>query len=258
MSRPDFFDIEYEINAWMHKENHVDRELAERQWLQIKQIYNAIGVAVEELTPVGGLPDLVFTANAGLVIDGKVMLARFLNPERQGETPVNEAWFKANGFANVQLPQNVFEGEGDCLYAQETLFAGHGFRSDVKSHAELKDFFGKPVVSLKLVDPHFYHLDTCFCPLDDETVMFLPAAFDEASVKAIRSHFKTVIEPTAHDAAAFGLNAVSYNRKVVISNEAEDLIETLKQHDFTPIATPITEFHKSGGGVKCVTLELRN
>jgi len=257
MCRPDFFDIEYEINPWMHKENHVDRELAERQWLQIHDIYIALGIAVERIDPVGGLPDMVFTANGGLVIDSKVMLPRFLNQERRGETPEFERWFKLNGYTEIQMPEHNFEGEGDCLFAGDTLFAGHGFRSDLKAHAELKAFFAKPVISLKLINPHFYHLDTCFCPLDDDTVMFFPGAFDDDSQKAIRSHFKTVIEASPRDAERFGLNAVSYNNNVVLSNEAEDLHQQLKDHGFNPIATPITEFHKSGGGVKCLTLELR-
>lgn len=258
MCRPDFFDIEYEINPWMKKSNQVNQELAEKQWLQIHDIYNTLGIDVERIAPVDGLPDMVFTANGGMVIDGRVALPRFLNPERQGETTKFDDWFRANGFEETILPKNNFEGEGDCLFAQDTLFAGHGFRSDIKSHPELADFFGKEVVSLHLVNPSFYHLDTCFCPLNDEVVMYFPGAFDQDSQAVISKRFKTVIEASPRDAAAFGLNAVPIGKNVVLSNQATGLHQQLKEHGLNPITTPITEFHKSGGGVKCLTLELRS
>jgi N-dimethylarginine dimethylaminohydrolase len=257
MCPTDYFDIEYEINPWMKTQNQVDTALAKLQWQQIYDIYYRLGHQVELVDPVKGLPDMIFTANGGLVIDGKVMLPRFRHPQRQPETAHFKAWFEANGYTKVAMPQHDFEGEGDCLLAGRTLFAGHGFRSDQASHAELADFFSLKVVSLKLVDPYFYHLDTCFHPLSADVVMFLPAAFDAPSQAAIRNHFKTVIEADARDGAAYGLNAYSDGRNVVLSNRATGLIEQLKHNGFNPIAAPITEFQKSGGGVKCITLELR-
>lgn len=258
MCRPDFFDIEYEINPWMKTTVRVDHDLAEQQWMGIHDIYNTLGVDVERIPPAKEVPDLVFTANAGLVIDGRVVLARFYNVERRPETEFNRAWFEANGYTDIMLPKNNFEGEGDCLFAQDTMFAGHGFRSDIKSHPELQDFFNKDLISLHLINPSFYHLDTCFCPLNDETVMYFPGAFDEDSQAIINKRFKTVIEASPRDAAAFGLNAVPIGKNIVLSNQATGLHQQLKDHGFNPITTPITEFHKSGGGVKCLTLELRS
>jgi N-dimethylarginine dimethylaminohydrolase len=262
MCPPDYFAINYEINAWMHTSNRVDHDLALHQWDNINGIYQKLGFKVELILPEPDVPDLIFTANAGLVVNGRVMLSNFRHPERQPETTYNQTWFKNAskrlGFSEIQISRSHFEGEGDCFLVGNTLLAGYGFRSSLESHAELKSFFGLNVLSLRLVDPYFYHLDTCFCPLDDQTVMFLPSAFDTDSQVQIRRFFKTVIEAPPRDAAAFGLNAVSDGHNVVLSNRAPSLVSLLEQHGFNPITTPITEFHKSGGGVKCVTLDLGN
>ncbi|MBW3538357.1 amidinotransferase [Candidatus Parcubacteria bacterium] len=256
-----YFDIEYEINPWMHTDNRVDQALALHQWRQIHDTYERIGHIVETLDPVKGLPDLIFTANAALVIDGKVMLSRFRYPERQGETRYNQAWFESNakrlGITEIRLAEHNFEGEGDALFTGDTIIAGYGFRSEQPAHRELADFFNIKVISVKLVDPYFYHLDTCFSPLSPEAAMFLPNAFDAEGVAAIKKHFKTLIETTPREAAAYGLNAVSDGHNVVMSNMAPTLAKQLKDHGFNPITTPITEFHKSGGAVRCVTLEIR-
>lgn len=262
MCPPTYFDIDYEINPWMHTDNRVDHDLAQKQWEQIKDIYLRLGNTVEVLEPVKGLPDLIFTANAALVIGGKAMLARFRYPQRQGETKYNQAWLEANadriGITDIRLSRHNFEGEGDALFTGDTIIAGYGPRSDQAAHQELAEFFNLKVISVKLVDPYFYHLDTCFSPLSQGVAMYLPAAFDADGVAALKGHFKTLITATPREAAAYGLNAVSDGHNVVMSNMAPTLARQLKEHGFNPITTPITEFHKSGGAVRCVTLELRS
>jgi N-dimethylarginine dimethylaminohydrolase len=256
MCPPTYFDIEYEINAWMNQNDQVDQAKALHQWETIKSIYERLGHTVELIDPVKGLPDMIFTANGGQVIDGKVMVAKFKYAQRQPETAIFKDWFEKNGYKPV-VPENDWEGEGDCLPANGLLFAGYGFRSDKAAAAELDHFFKKTVVSLKLIDPRFYHLDTCFCPLDARTIMYFPGAFDEKSLQKIRSSGLMLIEAAEEDADGFGLNAVSDGTNVVLSDHAKGLIGDLRRRGYNPIPVDVSEFKKSGGGVKCVTLELR-
>ncbi|HSX41073.1 MAG TPA: arginine deiminase family protein [Candidatus Saccharimonadales bacterium] len=258
MCPPTYFEVSYEINDWMHVNNPVDVDLAKRQWQAVHDTYEQLSYDIHLMEPIKGLPDLVFTANGGLVIDGKVMLPRFKYPERQPETAHDEHWFATNGFSDILMPEHDFEGEGDCLLGNDIIFSGYGFRSDPGIRTELQDFFDKQVVSLKMIDPRFYHLDTCFCPLDDKTVMYYPAAFDASSRQAIEMHFPRRIEANEGDAAGFGLNAVSDGENVVVSAAAKGIHEQLQSKGFKPIGLDMTEFRKSGGAVKCCTLELRN
>lgn len=257
MCAPTFFGIEYSINPWMDEENQVNHELAHQQWDKLVEIYNQLGFKVELVDPVKHLPDMVFTANGGLVIDGRVMLARFRYPERQGESVHFKNWFNHHGFQRIYVPRHDFEGEGDCLYSGETVFAGSGFRTSVYAHPEVEKVFGKKVVRLKLVDSRFYHLDTCFAPLDDKTIMFYPGAFDQASQELIKENCEDFIEADEESAEAFGLNAVSNGKQVVLGAGAKGLIKTLEKKGFEPIPVDLSEFKKSGGGAKCLTLELR-
>jgi N-dimethylarginine dimethylaminohydrolase len=256
MCVPTHFDVSYEINTWMHVDDPVDGALAAAQWRGLRDTYVSLGYRLESIEPVAGLPDMVFTANGGLAVEGKVMLPRFKHRERQPETERFAAWFRAHGYETC-LPEHEFEGEGDCLYAAGTLFAAYGFRSSADAHRELGRFFGKPVVSLRLVDPRFYHLDTALCPLTDDTAMYYPAAFDAAGRSALRRAFPCLIEATEADATAFGCNAVSDGERVVLSDGAVELMAELRDRGFDPIGARMTEFRKSGGAVKCCSLELR-
>ena len=257
MCSPEHFDVVYEINHWMDVGDAVDVPLARAQWQRLHDVYADLGFGIELIDGRAGLPDMVFTANGALVIDGRVALPRFRHPERQGETEHFAAWFEARGY-DTFLPDHDFEGEGDCLYAGGVLFAGSGYRTDPRSHRELAEYFERPVVSLHQVDPRFYHLDVAMCPLTDDTLMYYPGAFDEQSRRALLERFSTVIEASESDAAGFGLNAISDGLNVVLSADAIGLIDSLREHGFNPIGMDMSEFRKSGGAVKCCTLELRD
>lgn len=257
MCPPTYFDIAYEINAWMSQDNQVDQVKAGQQWQNVQNIYRSLGHEIMIIEPVKDLPDMIFTANAGQVIDGKALVAKFKYPERQGETAYFERWFKDNGYQPVKVTDAVWEGEGDCLVSGDTIFAGYGFRSDAAAQSELAAFFDRKVIGLKLVDPRFYHLDTCFCPLDDETIMYFPAAFDADSQQKIKASGRKLIEVAESDAEGFGINAVSDGHNVVLSSHVKQLLIDLKNAGFNPIPADVSEFKKSGGGVKCITLELR-
>lgn len=258
MCRPDHFGVEYEINPWMHVDNQVDRSAALQQWDALRSAYTALGQDVVLADPVAGLPDMVFTANAGVVWNGRAVLSHFRHRERQGEEPLWRAAFESLGFEVVTPPSYMpFEGAGDALFVGSTLFCGTGFRTDRSAHRFVGQALGVEVVSLELVDARFYHLDTCFCPLNERTVLFAPQAFSPSSARTIRSLVPHVIEVPPDVAAGFACNAIAVGNRVISSTAAERLEDRLHDEGFdSVIALPMTEFMKSGGGVRCLSLPL--
>ena len=257
MCPPDFFGIEYEINPWMDRRVGSDSALAAEQWRGLHRRLNDLGAVVELLDPVQGLPDLVFTANAGLVYGDLFLSSRFRHSVRQGETPHFNAWFAARGFEVVTLPEGLyFEGAGDALFCGETLFAGYRHRSDSRCHQKVGELLGVHVLPMELVDPRFYHLDTCFCPLDPQTALYYPGAFDEYGRKVITSNVPRLIEAPPEEAASFCCNAVVVGRDVVLNIGAPKVERALREAGFTPHAIPLGEFLKSGGSAKCLTIRV--
>ena len=251
MCPPEHFEVSYAINPWMRPDLPTDASRAMRQWEELREVYLGLGHRVDLIEPAPGLPDMVFAANGATVIDGTAFGARFRFPQRAAEAGAYLAWLRHHGFTCAITPEHVNEGEGDIL------FAGYGFRSDQAAAAELAAAFGRPVTSLRLVDPRFYHLDTAMCVLDADTVMYYPAAFDDAGRATIADHFAEVIEAKDEDAEVLGLNAVSDGRHVVLPAQATGLAAQLRQHGFTPVGVNLSELLKGGGGPKCCTLELR-
>ena len=176
MCRPTYFAVEYAINPWMDPSAPVDTALAIRQWETLRRTYLDLGHTVDEIEPVPGLPDMVFAANGATVVDGEVLAVQFRDPQRADEAPAYRSWFERAGYP-VHEAKHVNEGEGDILLAGGLLLAGTGFRTTHAAHAQLQEVFGRPVVTLQLVDPRFYHLDTALCVLDERTVAYLPEAF---------------------------------------------------------------------------------
>jgi len=257
MCPPKYFAVTYAINPWMRPEFPVDAGLALRQWNALRVTYASLGHSVSTIEPVAGLPDMVFAANGATVIDGTVLGVRFRHPERAGEAAAYQSWFRSQGYAEVHEPAFVNEGEGDILVAGDTVLAGYGFRSDEAAAGELSAVFGRRVVSLRLVDPRFYHLDTALCVLDASTAMYYPAAFDDAGRASLASLFDELIEAKDEDAEALGLNAVSDGRHVVLARQATELARSLAARGFEPVPVDMSELLKAGGGAKCCTLELR-
>jgi N-dimethylarginine dimethylaminohydrolase len=257
MCRPTYFDVVYAINPWMHPDSPTDTDLAVTQWENLRAIYLDLGHQVELVEPSQELPDMVFAANGGLVIDGRAMGPKFRNQQRAGEEARYLKWFQENADEAV-APTHVNEGEGDFLVVGGQILGGTGFRSDPASFAEVQEFFGLPVVQLELVDPRFYHLDTALTVLNRETVAYLPAAFSPGSRKVLESMFPNAIVASEEDAEWLGLNAVSDGYNVVLPEQAAGLIDTLRERGFNPVPINLSELLKSGGGPKCCTLELRD
>jgi N-dimethylarginine dimethylaminohydrolase len=257
MCPPDYFGIEYEINPWMNVQVGSEPERARRQWTQLRSTLLELGVNVEEIEPVRGLPDLVFTANAGIVYDNIFIISRFRFGVRQGEAPYFERWARGRGFEVLSLPPGYnFEGAGDALFCGETLFAGYRFRSDVRSHQWIGEQLGLEVLPLELIDPRFYHLDTCFCPLAQDLAMYYPGAFDDYGRSVLRSRIPHLIEVAPEEAVSFSCNAVVVGRTVILNEGAPKLAGALEERGFAVRPLSFTEFIKSGGSAKCLTLRI--
>lgn len=257
MCRPEFFGVEYEINPWMHVAVSVDHALAEAQWERLHSTYAELGLPTELAEPVAGQPDMVFTANAAVVWNRTAVLSNFRHDERHGEEEHWNGELARRGFTVHRLPHDIaFEGAGDALFVGDRLFLGHGFRTDLEAHAPVGSILGVEIVSLQLADPRFYHLDTCFCPLNDHTVLYAPDAFAPESAARIRELVAHVIEVPADVAAGFACNAMPVGDTVISSLAASQLESPLTQAGFTTLGLPMSEFMKAGGGVRCLSLPL--
>jgi N-dimethylarginine dimethylaminohydrolase len=257
MCPPDHFRVQYSINPWMASGEPVDTARAALQWQLLRDTYRSLGHTVQLIDPRPGLPDMVFAANGATVIAGIVLGARFRHPERAAEGPAYLDWFRGHGFPVVHEPPRINEGEGDIVHTGRVILAGHGFRTDPDMRHDLEQLFGLPVISLRLVDPRFYHLDTALCVLNADTAAYYPAAFDAAGRGALAACFTELIEATDEDAAVLGLNAVSDGHHVILPAQAMALAAQLAARGFEPVPVDMSEFRKAGGGPKCCTLELR-
>jgi N-dimethylarginine dimethylaminohydrolase len=263
MCAPTFYDVDYVINPWMAGNVHASsRERAIEQW---NSLYLAITriADVQLVEPQHGSPDMVFTANAGLERDGVVMLSSFFHPERQSEEDHFRRWFEAAGYRVLGLPRETsFEGEGDALFSADglRLWVGYGPRTLRTSHARLGPLWTIEVVSLHLIDSRFYHLDTCFAPLEGGFVLYYPAAFDAASLAKIEAYYPAEkrIVVSEDDAIHFACNAVNVGTTVILNHASAKLVQELQANGFHTIQLDLSEFLKAGGAAKCLVMKLSN
>lgn len=261
MCAPDHFEVAYVINPWM--EGNISRgnnDVATRQWNALARLISK-SAKVERVSAAPGVPDMVFTANAGLVLENKFVLSRFRHAERQAEEPHFARWFAKHGFDMLTLPQDMpFEGAGDALLdrREPLLWLGYGHRSEKVCMPLLSDWLDIDIEPLKLVNPRFYHLDTCFCPLEGGYLMYYPAAFDVASQACIAARVpaKYRIAVNDDDASDFACNAVNCGRSIFLNRASDELVGKLHSRGFVVQQTPLTEFMKAGGSAKCLTLKL--
>lgn len=271
MTEPSGFEVSYQINPWMRPaawraDPAALRTRAHAAFVALKDALLAAGARVETLPGVRGLPDLVFPANAAVVLDGRVLLARFQHPERQGEEPVFRAAFERllrRGLVRevVELPAGVVqEGAGDCIWdAGRGLFwAGFGQRSTETAVPVIGEAFGQPVTPLELASPAFYHLDTCFCPLSGGEVLYYPPAFTPTTLATIRERVppELRIEASAEEAAAFCVNAVNLERTVIMARAPDRLRGLLSERGYRLVEVDLAPFILSGGAAYCMTLRL--
>ena len=262
MCAPRFFDVQYVINPWMEGNIHsASYAVALAQWKHLHEVLSGLA-DVLLVEPEPALPDMVFTANAALIRDGIALLSRFRCPERQGEEKHFRSWLEVEGFAMHEMPPGIaFEGEGDALWTPDggRLWAGHGWRTSIESHTRLRELWpDREVISLRLVDPRFYHLDTCFAPLANSDLLYYPPAFDEASRAAIEEFYPAErrVAVSEADAMRFACNAVNLGQTIVLNEISPALCEALQARGYTVVQVPLGEFLKAGGAAKCLCLRL--
>ena len=257
MCPPTHFDVSYAINPWMDVTIPVDRERAQRQWEALVQTLRDAGAEVDLLEPQPGLPDLVFTANVGIVDGASFVSARMRHPERRPETAHAERWFSEHGFTVRRLSEKVTqEGAGDALPFGDTLVAGHRARSSAGAYVDLARLVEGGILPVELSDPRFYHVDIVFCPLDSRTALYAPTALEPDSARAIEELVEDPIALTADEAAAFSANSVVIGRTVVMPACSARLEALLRERGFEPVVVDVSEFLKAGGGPRCLTLAL--
>ncbi|MER7459038.1 dimethylargininase [Micromonospora sp. NPDC126480] len=261
MCSPEHFAVEYAINPWMDVTAAVDAELAVKQWDRLRETLVGLGHDVHLLSPEPGLPDMVYAANGAFVVDGTVYGAQFKHEQRTAEAAVHRAFYETQGWRFI-APTVTNEGEGDFAYLPAAhgglILAGYGFRTDPAAHAEAQEALGRPVVSLRLVDPRFYHLDVALASIDDGNVVYYPGAFSAASQKVLAQLFPDAVVADDADALAFGLNLVSDGLNVVLNSEATGLAGKLEAAGYQPVPVELAELKKGGGSVKCCIAELRH
>jgi N-dimethylarginine dimethylaminohydrolase len=257
MCPPEHYGIHYVINPWMDVSRQADLPAAVEQWQGLREKLFDAGAMISIVPPAAGLPDMVFTANAALIYGERAVISRFRHAQRQGEEPHFRRWLSDNGWQTIDTPDShVFEGAGDALFCGDTLFAGYRQRSDAHGHQKVGELLGVRVLPLELVDPHYYHLDTCFCPLAANAAIWFPAAFDDYGQRVIRANVPNLIEVAPEEAHNFACNAAVVGRMVITNTGCPALHENLRAAGFNPVETPLGEFVKAGGSAKCLTLRL--
>jgi N-dimethylarginine dimethylaminohydrolase len=258
MCPPRYYGIEYEINPWMNKGRQSDRRNADRQWSKLRKILETqLSADVRTVDPVEGLPDMVFTANAGVVWWQKFIASNFRHEVRSGEAGYFVDWFRDRGFEIIRLPDKYyFEGEGDLLRCGDVFFAGYHIRSDILAHQCVAEIIASEILSLELASDWFYHLDTCFCPLGPGRALYYPPAFDNYAREVLQSHIAELIAVPAAEARRFACNAVVADGAVVMNDGCPQVREKLQDLGFAVYETPLDEFIKAGGSAKCLVLTI--
>ena len=258
MCRPTFYGIKYEINPWMSVQQQANRALALKQWTALRKVLEEkMGVEVVTIQAKAELPDMCFTANAGLVRDRIFIAGRFRHRERGGEETHFTRWFKERGYRIVSLPESYrFEGAGDALFVGGLLFTGYYFRSDIQTHAYIGRELGVKALSLTLTDRRFYHLYTCLAPIGPSAAVYYPGAFDRYSLKVLRENIDDLLPVRAEEAYQLACNVVAVGKKAVISKDCPHLAKDLEKRGFTVYPLDFSEFIKSGGAGRCLTLQV--
>ena len=258
MCPPDYFKVDYSINPWM-KGEQVNLEIAKKQWNHLKVFLSSLGATIKTITPHPDYPDMVFTANAGVVHDNRVVLSNFKHTERMGEKEYFKKWFLDNDYDVYELPEDIiFEGRGDCFVYKGHLIGGYGQRSQKEAIVETAKILELVPVAVELLDPRYYHLDTCLSILDSHKglAIYTPGAFNKDFEKLMASIDLNLIPVTAKESQNFACNAISFNGAVLFPRGSDKLERELERHGYVPADIAMSEFMKSGGACRCLVLEI--
>ncbi len=251
--RPIHYSVEYTINPWM-KPGSVDKQKATEQWEKLIEIYKKLSIKVNVIDQEVGVPDMVFATDQGIVDDGKVLLSNFRYQERRKEQIHYGKWFLDHGYTLTHLPENIFfEGGGECIVRDAFAFLGVGFRSSPQTPRYLVSFLDREVIPLQLIDPYFYHLDTCLFCLDEKTAFYYPHAFSEESIEDLQEHIPNLISFTSEEAKGFSSNSVVSGDTVICQVGNPTFKKRIEELGYEMIEINIGEFIKAGGGIHCLT-----
>ncbi len=255
---PTYFDIEYAINPWMHIEAKVNREKVLEEFKQLKQIYSKLGAQFNEIQPTKGLPDQVYTTDMGLPVGKLFIKSNFKYGQRKPEATIGAEYFTSLGYAIYNIPPSIsFEGEGDLIKNGDRYFMGWGQRTSYEAEEYLSIALQKEIIPLKLKNPSFFHLDTCFAPLNKDVAIYYPKAFSTDSKQTLAKYFKELIAIEQHDADVFACNLVILDKHIIIHEGlSPELKNKMEQYGFTVHSLDMTEYLKGGGSVKCVSLQI--
>lgn len=271
MCAPEHFEVTYTINPWMRPDDWQHnpdqlKKIAKQNWQDLYKTFQTLSVPVELVGQQPGLPDMVFTANAAVVLDGKAIVSHFLHKERQGEEKYFSDYFqqlKERGILSrvEKFPAGlVQEGAGDCLWDNhhQIFWAGYGPRSSKEAAKYLQDYFGKEVVALQLASPRFYHIDLSLSSLRSGDILYYPQAFTEAAQKMILERVPTnkLIAISEEDAFNFVCNLVNIDSNIILSRCSEQLKNKLQERGYSTTQTPLDAFALAGGSACCLTLRL--
>jgi len=258
MCRPAFYTIAYEINPWMDLNNPADHRNANRQWQYLYNLIENSGADISLIEPVKDLPDMVFTANAGLVYKDSIILSNFKHRERQGEEQYYAKWFSDLGYKRHRLQAGIsYEGEGDTVFYKNIILLGYGFRTDLAAHTHIGEIIGKEYISLELIDPHFYHLDTCLLYIKPaDLIVYYPEAFHPKSIEIIKGLPSKILQLSKEEAHLFVCNSVNIGMNLIVFKCPDTLSKKLEEFGLKIISADTSEFMKSGGSVRCMVLRL--
>lgn len=254
MCRPRYFSsIDYVINPWM-KPNSINEMVAEKQWDNLKNTYESLGIKVETITHKKGSPDMVFTTDQGIVQGNRVLLSNFRHKERKNESTYYKKWFADHKYKIQKLPKNHYlEGNGETYFWNDIIFVGTGYRSDPEIPKILEKVYLRKVVYLKILDPAFYHLDVGFFPLNNETVFYYPPAYSPGTLKELKRRVPNLIPFSKKEAYGFSANSVVTDHHVIVQKGNPTFVDKLHNLGYKTSEVDVSEFMKSGGGAHCLT-----
>ena len=252
LCKPSFYDVTYSINPWM-KGVAVNKVLALKQWNQMRTMLGTFDLDISFIEQIDGLPDMVFTANAGVAYNNKVIISNFKYKQRRKESLHYKNWFLENGYNTIDLPKKLsFEGCGDVIIHNNNLIGGYGFRTDLKALKYVSEKLELNLIYLKLLNPNFYHLDTCFAIINNNLAIYNPKAFSEYTIKKLKDF--ELIEVTEEEANNFACNSIVFNKNILMPDDNCRIAKILSDRGYQVYQINTSEFIKSGGSLQCMCL----
>lgn len=256
MCPPTYFEIKYIINDWMDEKFEIDKAKAIAQWNDLCEVYDKLGAPVSMVEAIEGIPELTFAGDSIMLYGDKAISSRFRYKQRQAEVAPMARWFKDLGYVIHQLPEGVhFEGNAETMLWNGRLVGGYGIRSDQEAYTSVAEILDIEVIPLKLLEP-YYHLDTGFCPINADTIAYVPEAFDAQSRELVSKLAKNTIAIGSKEARMMACNSKAVGDTLVVSTkQAPNFVADIKALGLNVVELELSEFRKAGAGAKCLTLE---